>query len=281
MEGVDLLRQQLLVGDEGGFRDLDLEQIAGEAGFLHHFRDRADHVVLLEIAAGEVERHRHDGDAQLLPAGEIPQHEAHHVEVDLVHQVVFLQRGDEAHRHQEAVLRVLPAGERLLVADLAGDGAGDGLIVDLQPALLDGLVDVLDDVALQTPSRVQAFGVEADELVCLLVPVFQGDAGVVQQGDGALHPGRGGKPRGTVYRILGPILQKRVAHLPQPLLGLVAVAHQTEVPRRDMADHAVGEGLAQQLCRVGDQSVALGVAEAVVVIAKKDMVGRPVRGLIS
>ena len=66
--------------------------------------------------------------------------------VELVDEIVLFEDADEERRRQEAPVRVIPAREALHRAELPRDRAHDGLVVHPHPVLLDGLIEVLDDV---------------------------------------------------------------------------------------------------------------------------------------
>lgn len=69
-----------------------------------------------------------------------------HIGVELVDQAHLFQDGDEGRRCEEADLWVDPAGQGLHAAELTRQRADDRLIVNLDPVILDGLIEVADDI---------------------------------------------------------------------------------------------------------------------------------------
>ena len=256
--------EQFLVLHKSRFCDLDFQQAAGEAGCVHPVGDLLHHIALFKVPPGQVHRNGHDGNAQFLPALKVPQHLAHYVQVHLVHQPVFLQGMDEAGGHQEAVLGIEPTGKSLFVAYMAGHGAGNGLIIQLQPALFDGFVHMADDVLPETLLRIDFLIVVAEGGFAVAGQGLQGGAGLSQKGDDAFALREPGEPGFADDRKTGLVVPQGGVDFVQRLLHLGLIAQDAELRAGDMANIAVGEMPLQKPRRFRDQGVALGIAESVV-----------------
>ena len=99
MEALHLAADHLLVRDEGGFRDLDLQKAVGKLRRVQARADLLHHITALEVPAGEVYRHRHHRHAQLHPLPAVAQDLVDHVQIQFIHQPALLQHGDEAGGH--------------------------------------------------------------------------------------------------------------------------------------------------------------------------------------
>lgn len=68
------------------------------------------------------------------------------IAVELVDEALLLEHRDELIGAQESVNRVTPARQGLHACEFPRQRAHDWLVVDLDVAVLDGLVDVGDDI---------------------------------------------------------------------------------------------------------------------------------------
>ena len=123
------VHHQLVLGEDA-LGDLDAQVVVGDAELLCHFVHHGVHVEKLEIPPGEVHGNGQRGSALVdgLPqlGADITDDEG----VQTVDEVVALQHMDELVRHDHPELRVDPPRQGLKAADLPGDGADDGLVVD-------------------------------------------------------------------------------------------------------------------------------------------------------
>lgn len=123
-----------------------MQEVARHIVLAHGAFDNREDVAVDEVETREVQRdwHRRQSclpDARLI-AADLFDEEG----VELVDEIVLFEDADEERRRQEAPVRVIPAREALHRAELPRDRAHDGLVVHPHPVLLDGLIEVLDDV---------------------------------------------------------------------------------------------------------------------------------------
>ena len=246
--------------------DLDGDQAAGEPGGVHPGADLFDDVAGVEVRPGEVDGLGHQEQALRLLERQLFQHLLHHVKVQPVDQLGLLQDGDEIRRGEEAALRVDPPGQGFLVADPPVGGADDGLVVDLDPALGDGPVQVADDVLL-------LFGHGQHGVVVVLEGGFvggadgvAGDLGQVAGGADVHVPGfvqvDARQDGGTSLAALGvPVLEQLV----QLVLQARLLGDDGEVILPKSAAALLAEGGGEQLGQGPEQLVAAGEAVALVV----------------
>ena len=138
LDDTRILRQDAL-------RDLDMQEIARHSVLSARVLDEGKDIHHVEVVARKVERDRRDG--QVLVES-LAQHAAdllEHEGVEAVDEAHLLEDRDEGPRREEADLRVYPASQGLHAAELARHRADDRLIIDLNPMLLDGLIEVRDD----------------------------------------------------------------------------------------------------------------------------------------
>ena len=112
----------------------------------HGALDNREDVAVDEVETREVQRDRHRRHSCLPDACLIAADLFDEEGIELVDEIVLLKDADEERRRQEAPVRVIPAREALHRAELPRDRAHDGLVVHPHPVLLDGLIEVLDDV---------------------------------------------------------------------------------------------------------------------------------------
>ena len=162
LDDTRILRQDAL-------RDLDMQEIARHSVLSARVLDEGKDIHHVEVVARKVERDRRDG--QVLVES-LAQHAAdllEHEGVEAVDEAHLLEDRDEGPRREEADLRVYPASQGLHAAELARHRADDRLIIDLNPMLLDGLIEVRDDaiadIAVDHDTRAR----DIDFLYCAIV----------------------------------------------------------------------------------------------------------------
>ncbi len=143
-EGVHLVH----VFDKGALRDFQVGELPRHAVLSGDPLDGIREVVMQKVLAGEVHRDRDQVAAPLLSLHIVAAYLLEHVEVQLVDLAGLLQDGDEPSRGDHAVHRIDPPHQRLTVADGCGHRPDHGLIIDLNPAVLQRLVKVPQDVKL-------------------------------------------------------------------------------------------------------------------------------------
>ena len=85
----------------------------------------------------------------------------------------FLERPDKHTRIQESILRVDPTGKRLHAAERFRNRTHHGLVVNLDIAVRNRLVDMVHHVVLQDEVFVQFLVVIADKVVALFFWMLQ------------------------------------------------------------------------------------------------------------
>ena len=142
----DLLLEECIVLIERALRDLDVQELArhamGAADDLHLLQ----HIVELKIDAREI--HRDMRDIQPLPADalQILADALQHIEIEPVDEMRVLEHRHEHARRDEPPLGIAPARERLEAADAPRQRAHLRLVIHLDPALLDCLVEMCHEI---------------------------------------------------------------------------------------------------------------------------------------
>ena len=145
VELAQLVDEQVAVLDEHRLRDLDAQVVARDVVLLDDALDEGERVHQDEVVTREVHR---DGDHREIVLELIAQELGHlldDVAVEPRDQARFLEHGDEAGGRDRPLDRVDPAGQRLTAAEFARHRADDRLVVDLDVALLDGPVEIVED----------------------------------------------------------------------------------------------------------------------------------------
>ena len=127
------------------FRDFDNNQLPVNLRFLHKGADLLHQVTSVKVRPGKVNGNRQSLYTSFLGVFQAVQHLPYHAQVQLMDQHGFFQHRNKQGGHLHTPYRVMPAGQRLEIADLAVGGADDGLVIHLDPAFFNGLVKVVDD----------------------------------------------------------------------------------------------------------------------------------------
>ena len=146
MEALDLFFHIVQIAAHHAFRDLDVEQLPVDLRLIRQGADLLHQVTGVKIRTGEVDGNGDDPVAGRFGGLDIAQNLLHHVEIQPGDQQVVLQNRNEHGGHQHAVHRIIPAGQRLHIADLSVAGTDDRLVIHLYPALFHGPVKVVDDL---------------------------------------------------------------------------------------------------------------------------------------
>ena len=104
------------------------------------------HIAHVKISAGQVEGDRHDITAGIHFFAELPADALNDKAVQLPDLPAFLQNADKIGWLQKTVLRVNPSRQSFHTAQTAGDGADDRLVINLNPSVFNGCVDIVADV---------------------------------------------------------------------------------------------------------------------------------------
>ncbi len=131
---------------EDALRDLDVQEIARHSVLPARVLDEGKDIHHVEVVARKVERDRRDGQVLVEPLAQHAADRLEHEGVEAVDEAHLLEDRDEGPRREEADLWINPASQGLHAAELARQRADDRLIVDLDPMVLDGLVEMRDDM---------------------------------------------------------------------------------------------------------------------------------------
>ena len=142
--------------------------------------------VELEVVAGEVDRDGRIGPALAPPLLDVLADLPENLEVHLVGEVAALECVDELRGGERAENRVVPAGEGLEALELAREGAHDGLVGHVYPALVDSAVHVAHDVGAHVEVAFHAFVVAAPIAAEVARGGVAGDLCPVEDLDGAV-----------------------------------------------------------------------------------------------
>ena len=148
LKALNLLPDEFKVAADRAFGNLDGQHRAVNSGCIDALPDLLHDVAAVKIRTGKIHGLRHRIQTGLCLLFQLLQHALDHIEIQLIDQPGFLQRGDKVGRRQEASHRVDPARQCFLVTDLPVGGAYDCLIIDRDPALCQCPVQVFDDVLL-------------------------------------------------------------------------------------------------------------------------------------
>ena len=155
----------------------------------------------------------------------------------------LFQNRDKLDGREKAVSRVIPAGQGLFITDFAVDGADNGLIIDFQPALFNGLVHMADDILPKVVRRVHILIIITEGSGRMGVNGVVGGLGLIQHGHDALPVVERRKPalcdNGKVFTVAF----QAVIHHFQAGFRLVLIAQDAELGTGDIADIAAGEAL--------------------------------------
>ena len=228
-----------------------------------HGVQRGDHVRVVEVLRGKIDGNRYDRQPDAGAQGDLLQKLLHHVQIQLVQQVVFFQHGNEFARGDDAPHGVHPAGQRLQRGGLARLYAHDGLVVYLDPFLLERLIEGLQDVLLIPVAVVRLAGVHGEQPVQVVADFPVGDTG-------PLH-GEGGVRLPVVEAYAG-LYAQRVAEgpgfdagvrrfdCPGQVLDIPGIGDDDEVVLGGPGDHGARELILQHVRHQAEQVVALCVA---------------------
>ena len=108
--------------------------------------DLGKNIADLEVDPGEVDRNGLDGNPPLVARGQHLADLVDNRQVQAVDQVGVFQNPDKDSRAENAFFRIDPPGQSFIAADLAGQAADLHLVVRLDPALVQGLLEVSQDI---------------------------------------------------------------------------------------------------------------------------------------
>ena len=218
--------------------------------------DHLEDVAAGKIQARKVERHGDHRAAVFQFVAQFPADKLYDVAVELVDLAGILERADEHSRIQESVQRVYPAGKRLHAAERFRNRADDRLVVNLDIAVRDRLVDMAHHVVLQQQVLVQAIVVIADKLVALLLLEAAGEFRLFarfQEFIEFLYPADSDI---EVHRYLRHNPLDALADFGQLFLDAVDVRDYREVVVRETADQVIPELFPEAIRKVHQEFVA-------------------------
>ncbi len=148
MEPSDMVLDDFFIIDEGGFGDFNLQQMGIKAITFHETVDFLMEIGELQIMAGEIDRHRGEDSSRVPVGSQLPAYFLNHIEIQLVEEPAFLQRADKNRGRQQAPDGIVPAGQGFEGTDSPVQQADDGMIVNFDPSLLDGFIDMAGHIGL-------------------------------------------------------------------------------------------------------------------------------------
>lgn len=141
----DGLLHDARISGQRAFRYLDMQDIARQTITVHHCFDGMEDIERGKIKTGEIERDWHKraimAETFFGCAADFLQHEY----IQLVDLLRLFEGRNEGSRGQKADLRINPA-ESVKAAEITGQRVDYRLVINLDPAVFDGIVDMMDDV---------------------------------------------------------------------------------------------------------------------------------------
>ena len=123
-----------------------MQEVTRHVVLAHCVLDNLEDIAVDEVQTREVQRDRHRRQPCLPDARLIAADLLNEEGIELVDEVVLFEDANKEWRRQEPPVRIIPAREAFHRAELPRDRAHDGLVVNPYPVLLNGLVEVLDDI---------------------------------------------------------------------------------------------------------------------------------------
>ena len=219
-----------------------------------------------EIALAEVDGDRAALQTVLLRMVPGPADLLEDIEIKLVEKPCLAERRDELRGLEEAVDRIIPAGQYLCAGYLAGEHADDRLIEEPDPAFLDGLVDMGDEVVSHHPA---GFHLRLEALHGKALVAFR----LLGGKPGAIN-GNSVVSLGSVQGVDagidadGPSGAHLVRNLPDDPLGPAVLDERDEPVRREPGGKLAAEAPPDGVGEGGKQGVPCGEAVVAVVFAE-------------
>ena len=184
--------------------------------------------------------------------------------VELVDEVRFLEHRDEVRGREAAMRGRLPARERLDAAELPRERADDGLVVDLEEALLQRLVEVLADVVADSVALAHLLRVDGPAMVRIALDSIAGELRLIESmledGGAALcrviETNAGLELDAGVLDVVG----EGPAGCADARLYVAAIREHCKIVRCEAADEAAREMLAEDMRDRAQAFVAAGDA---------------------
>ena len=146
-----------------------MQEIARHSVLSARVLDKGKDIHHVEVVARKVERDRRDGQVLVEPLAQRAADLLKHETIEAVDEAHLLEDRDERPRREKADLWVNPASQGLHAAELARYRADDRLVIDLDPMLLDGLVEMADDMVADIAVDHSARARDIDFLYCAIV----------------------------------------------------------------------------------------------------------------
>ncbi|MNJ33764.1 hypothetical protein D3C77_284540 [compost metagenome] len=177
---------ELAVGVFGGFEQqafgqLQFQQVRRQGFFLEDIGDRGDQVRVGELLGREVDCHLQVAQAFAAQALAHAAGLAGDPFADGDDQAGFFSHADELVRADHALLRVVPAQQRLQAQQAAAAQAQLGLVEHVQLVLGQGSAQVVLDEQLVAGFGVQGLGEHLDLMLAIGLGLVQGQACVLHQ----------------------------------------------------------------------------------------------------
>ena len=246
---------------QSAFGDLQIDHIAREAVFGACFFHNAEDIAKLKIQPRYIDRNRYDRLPRIVQLAVILADLADDVGIDQMNQVELFQRFNEVDRPEHSDLRVDPAHQCLVAADLARADAHHRLIKDLNVFLRNGLVNVIDHILLLAQTLAEHLVIDAVVDIVAVLDALAGKPRVIAgKSDFRIAVVEKIDARLDAHLHADIFRQQQIpVYLFYVLNDLIPLAGCTdeEMVVREACGRAAAECLADDLCRVDEQLVTL------------------------
>ena len=146
LNAVDRCVQVNEIVRQGTLCHFDVDQFLGDAVIGHQVFQLLNCVHQLKVQSGEVQRYREDRLSGIHRRPQILADACEDRLIQLMDQAIFFQHGDKLVGSQQSVCRIDPSGQGLAATQLLAVRPYDRLVKRYDPTVLNGIVDVVDDV---------------------------------------------------------------------------------------------------------------------------------------
>ena len=262
VELVQLLDEQVTVLDERRLCDFDAQVIARDVVLFDDALDEGERVHQQEVVAREVHRDRDHREVVVHLVAQELCDLLDDVAVEARDQARLFEHRDEAVRRQEAFRGVNPACQGLAAAEFTCHRAHDRLVVDLDMALADGPVEVVEDEDAVGDALAHGLVVEGHRARRILLDAVAGEFCLVEvRRDGATvcAGSRLDDPDARLHRDVGhaDLVVDSLADLLELYFEAVARHEEREIIAREARDVRGRERAFQKLSDLAQHAVAL------------------------
>ena len=185
-EAVDFALELLAVFDEGAFGDFYANITSGQAVLPDDSFDDVEGIDLIEVGAGQVDGNREDRHAGIFHRVQTFPDLLDDVGVQFVNELGIFKDRNEHVRRESASFGIFPAGERFHAAELPCQGADDRLIENLDVAVSQGAVEILQDVRAGSEVLPHRLGVRGPAPAGIALDGVAGDLGHIESTVGCI-----------------------------------------------------------------------------------------------